>query len=102
MYRWIRTARVAKGHFPQALGWAKEMAGFGQKKFNLPEVRVYMDAVGEIGTIRWEIDYPDLAAWDKAQTQVLTDAEYWQLIAKANAQELFIDGTTHDYLLKQV
>jgi hypothetical protein len=102
MYKWIRTVRVAKGRFPQAIGWAKEMAAFGQKKFGLPEIRVYMDTMGEIGTIRWEIDYADAAAWDKAQTAVMSDPEYWQFIAKANADELFIDGSAHDYLLKRI
>ena len=102
MYRWIRTAKVAKGRFPQAIGWAKEMAAFGEKKYKTPEIRVYMDAFGEVGTIRWEADYADLATFERVQNAVLTDPEYWQSIAKANADELFIDGSAHDYLLKQI
>lgn len=102
MYKWIRTTRVANGRFPQAIGWAKEMAGLAQKKFGVSQCRVYMDSVGEIGTLRWEIDYADLATYEKTMNAVMNDQEYWQFIAKAHTDQLFIDGSAHDYLLKQL
>ncbi len=35
-------------------------------------------------------------------TAVMSDQEYWQFLAKAQADQLFIDGSAHDYLLKQL
>jgi len=102
MFRWIRTAKVAKGRFPQAIGWAKEVAAFAQKTFNTPEIKVFMEAFGDTGNLRWEIEYPDLATFEKVQGELMTNGDYWAAIAKANDDELFIDGTTKDYLLKEI
>ena len=102
MYRWIRTAKIANGRFPQAIGWAKEMTGFAQKKFKTPEINLYVTAIGEQGVVRWECEYPDLATFERVQAAVLTDSEYWQYIARANQEQLFVDGYTHDTLLRKV
>lgn len=100
MYRWTRTAKISKGRFPQAIGWGKEIAAFAQKKFGTPEIRLYINAFGDVGIVRWESDYADLASFEKVQAKLLTDQEYWQQIAKANADELFIDGSVHDEVSK--
>lgn len=102
MFRWVRTAKIAKGRVPQAIGFAKEISAFSQKKFATPEIRVYLDVTGDVGTVRWEMDFADLATFEKVQTAVMMDADYWQHITKANKDELFIDGTTTDSLMKQI
>jgi hypothetical protein len=102
MYRWIRTAKISNGRFPQAIGWAKEVSGFVQKKFKTPDIRVYTAAVGEIGTLVWETDYSDLATLEKIQAQIPGDSEYWQYIHRAAQEQLFIDGETRDTLLRQL
>ena len=55
-----------------------------------------------VGTIRWSIDYPDLAAVEKALNAVLVDPEYWKMIEKAMKAQLFIDGTGVDVVSKQI
>jgi hypothetical protein len=98
--RWTRSSQISQGHFPAALAWAKEAAGFVEKKFQLPHVDVWMDAFGKSGVIRWSIDFPDLGAVEKALGQTLADPEYHKLVEKA--AKLFIDGSTHDTVSKKL
>ena len=100
--RWIRTAKIKGGKFMEAIGWAKEMAAFAPKKFGAPEVNVYLDTVGNVGSIRWIVDYDDMAAFEKVTNQVLADKEYWQIVNKAMSDGLFVDGETHDTILKKL
>ena len=102
MYRWIRTGQISKGRAPQAIGWAKEVSAFAQSKLGTPEIKVFLDVFGQTGTIRWEVEYKDLATFETVQTKVMESPEYWQHVAKAEADELFIDGSFNDYLLKEV
>jgi len=98
--RWTRSSQIKQGHFPEAIAWAKEAAGFVEKKYNLPPVTLWMDAFGKSGVLRWSIEFPDLGAVEKALGQTLTDPEYHQLVAKAAAH--FIDGSTHDTVSKKL
>ncbi len=98
--RWTRSAQISQGRFPEAIAWAKEAAGFVEKKYQLPAVAVFMDAFGKSGVIRWSIDFADLGAVEKALGQTLADPEYHKLVAKAAT--LFIDGSTHDTVSKKL
>lgn len=99
-FRWTRTAKVSKSRIPQAIGWGKEVSAFAQKKFGTPEIRMYMNAFGDVGVLRWEIDYADLAAFEAVQSKLMMDQEYWQYIAKADQAEIFVDGSVHDEISK--
>jgi len=84
MIRWTRSARIASGKYaPQAIKWAKEIAEFGNKKYNI-QLSVYMDSFGEIGTIRWFCDFVDLATMGKALGQINKDQEYWQKVIQGS------------------
>ncbi|MBV8759237.1 MAG: hypothetical protein JO257_18255 [Deltaproteobacteria bacterium] len=98
--RWTRSAQISQGHFPEAISWAKEAAGFVEKKYSLPPVSVWFDAFGKSGVIRWSIDFADLGAVEKALGQTLGDPDYHKLIAKA--APFFIDGSTHDTVSKKL
>lgn len=100
MVRWMRSARVAGGKFPQAVAWSKEMAKFAEKYQGVSSVNVFLDVFGESGTIRWVVDYQDLATLENVQNQILTDQEYWKKIGQA--QDFFVDGTIHDMVMRSL
>ena len=102
MVRFMRSARIKGGKFMEAIAFGKEMAEFSQKKYNAPPVSVFLDSFGNSGTIRWMVDYDDLATLEKVQSQVLTDPEYFELITKAMAADIFLDGTVEDVVTRQM
>lgn len=100
--RFTRTARIGNGKFMEAIAWAKETAGYVEKKLGTPPVSVWLDAVGQVGVVHWSMDLPDLAAMDKIHAAMMTDQGYWQLVDKAFKNGLFVDGTSHDVISRQV
>src|SRR5579863_9158423 len=100
--RFTRSAKISRGRFMEALAWAKETAGYVESKFGLPKVSVWIDAFGDINTVRWTIDYADLAAIDKANAQLMADGDYWTMVERANEKGLFIDGSVHDTVSRLV
>ena len=100
--RWTRTAKIRDSKFMEAIAWGKEMSGFVEKTFNTPKAHVFIATFGEMGTIQWSIDFPDLGAVEKVQTQVLTNPTYWQHVQKAVKDGLFIDGQTVDHIYREV
>jgi NIPSNAP protein len=103
MVRWMRSARIkGGGKFVEAVTWAKEIAAFAEKKYSTPRVNVYVDAVGHVGTIRWMIDYGDLAEFEKVQAQALRDPEYFAKLKEAESKALFVEGEMEDVMTRPV
>jgi len=100
--RWMRTAQVSNGKFPEAIAWAKEISAWAAKKHSTPKIDVWLDAFGAVGTLRWSMDYADLATFEKMQNAVLVDADYWRMIEQAAKAQLFIDGSMHDVICKSL
>jgi hypothetical protein len=101
-FRWTRTAQIANGKFQEAIAWSKEIAGYCEKKYNTGTIHTYVNALGPVGTIRWTVDYATLAEFERVQTAMLTDQDYWKYINKATTNTLFIDGRTEDTLSREV
>jgi len=100
MVRWTRSARVASsGKFFEAIKWAKEIAEFDNKKYKV-QVSVYMDSFGELGTIRWFIDFADLAALEKFMNRVMGDKEHRQKISPF--ADLFIQDSVYDTVMQSI
>lgn len=100
--RWQRTATIANGKYLEAISWSKEVSSYIQGKWNTPTLNTWLDAFGNVGTIRWSMDFADLASVEKVQTQMLTDATYWQFVQKAMKDGLFVDGTAVDNVFRLV
>jgi hypothetical protein len=92
----MRTASISNGKFMDAVMWAKEVSGYVEKKHGTPKIHTWVDSFGQVGTMRWTMDAPDLSTIEKVQTAILADADYWKLLGKAAQQQLFIDGSTVD------
>ena len=99
--RWTRSAQIANGKMMEALAWAKEAAGYVEKKTGA-KVDVWMDAFGTVGTVRWSADFADLGAVEKAQMAIMTDQSYHQLVEKAMKNGLYIDGQAVDIVCRSV
>ena len=100
MFRWMRSVRIAAGKTVPALAWAKEMSEYAKKYEGIPSIDVFLDAFGEAGTIRWMVDYPDLATLEKTQNQLLADQEYFQKLESAS--DLFIEGSAIDIVTRSI
>ena len=84
--RWMRTGQIKGSRVMEAVGWSKEVCGYLEKKYNVT-INTWLDTVGALGTIRWTVDYPDLATFDKTMTAVLADPEYWRFVQNAMKNE---------------
>jgi len=100
--RWMRSAQVSRGRIPEGLSWAKEVSAYVEKKYNTPTVEVFMDTFGDAGTLRWMIDFPDLAAVETAFAKLMNDPDYWKMLEKVGKSELFIDGSVVDTVSRKI
>ena len=100
--RWMRTAKIRDNKFLEAISWGKEVCGYVEKKTGCPKVQMWIDTAGELGTVRWTLDLPDLATVEKIQSQLLMDQGYWQLLSKSAKDGLFIDGAATDVIYREV
>jgi len=85
----------------EALAWSKEAAGYVEKLTG-HKVDVWMDTFGAVGVVRWTLEAAYLGAIEKAQAAVMMDQPYWQMIQKAMNAELFILGSSVDYISRKL
>ncbi len=90
--RWMRTGTINQGKFLEAIAWSRETVAQIEKKHGGLKIHTWVDAFGTVGTIRWTMDFPDLATFDKVQTPLLADGDYHRAVGKAAQAQLFADG----------
>ena len=100
MIRWMRTAQVAQGKQMRAMLFTKEMAEYAAKYDGVSACTACMDAFGQMMTVRWMIDYEDLASLEKVTAQVMADQEYWKRIEKNG--DLFVQGSVQDVVMRSL
>ncbi len=100
MIRWMRSAQVSRGSQMRAMQYAKEMAEFATKYDGVSACTACVDAFGQNMTVRWMIDYDDLATLEKAMNQLMVDQTYWQSIEKN--KELFVEGSVEDVVMRSL
>lgn len=92
---------MAPGKMVKAIQFSTEIVEYTKKKYEgAVDVGVFVDSFGEIRTIRWCADYADFASWEKVQSQILADPEWWQ---KMDAiKDLFLPGSVHDVVMRSL
>ena len=100
MIRWMSVTRISAGNAVPAMQHAKEMAELANKYEGVSSCSVYMDSFGEMGTIRWFMDFNDLAAFEKVQSQALADEAYWKKLEKA--KDLFVEGSNRSMVMREI
>ena len=98
MVRWMRSAQIAPGKYMEAMQFAKEISEFSQKYEGASSVGVFLDSFGEVGVIRWFVDYENLASLEKIQDQIMADPEWFKKVGEAT--ELFIEGSSYDVVMR--
>jgi hypothetical protein len=102
MVRWIRTATIKNGgKVQEAIGWAKEVSAYVEKTLGA-KVEIFLDAFGVSGKIRWMMVQQDLGKIDQMNAKLMADQQYWKFVDRAAKAELFIDGSVHDIVMRQV
>jgi len=96
----MRKGRVVPGKFIEALGFATEIAGYVKKYEGISPVQVFMDSFGEMTTIRWVVDYKDLASLEKVGYQMMADQEYLEKVNRS--ANLFIPGSIKDVVMRSI
>ncbi len=97
---WVRTAKASNEKVPQAIGWAKEMAGFAKKAFGIDKIEVSMAVTGQTGVLRWEIVFPDMKVLEEKLGMVMTNDDYWKMMRKAFDDDLFEEGKASDEIFR--
>lgn len=101
MIRWMRTAQIAPGKNRKAFEWAKGITEYIKKYQNIPQTDVFMDMFGDMGIVRWSVDYDSLASLEKAQAQIAADTEWWEKM-DTEASDLFIRGSVKDIVMQKI
>lgn len=103
MVRWMRSAKInGAGKLPDAVAWAKDVAAFVEKRGYVSGLTVWADMFGQAGTVRWMVDYDDLAGLEKVQLRITSDSEYFQKLREAESRGLFLPGSVEDVVMRSV
>ncbi len=100
MIRWMSIVRISAGKIVPATQWAMEMVEFAKKYKGIPPLHVYADSFGDAGTIRFFADYDNLAALEKVGDELMADEAYLKRIEEA--KDLFIDGSNHTVVMREI
>jgi len=93
MVRLIRSLETRVGLFPQAVAFAKEIAGYVRKQYGL-DLKLFTDSKG---VVYWITDYKDYAHFGEVRTRIIADKDYWEIVAKA--EDLFVEGSLVDEVI---
>jgi hypothetical protein len=92
--------RISRGHAVAAMKYAKDMTELAEKYEGVSSCSAYMDSFGDIGTVRFFMDFNDLATFEKVQTQALADDAYWKKLEEG--KDLFIEGSTRNVIMREI
>jgi|SRR5436305_5675389 hypothetical protein len=98
MYRQRIRQQVLYGQFFEYLTTAGEVIAQRQR-LGLAESNLWIPTVGKANEVIWEIDYPDLATFERENEAFYSDAdamEQWRRLWQHTVQ-----GSTHDELLTE-
>jgi hypothetical protein len=98
MYRQRIRQQVLYGQFREYLTVAEEVIA-QRRKLGLAESMLWAPTFGTANEIIWEIDYPDLATYERENEVFYSDVaamEQWRRL-----WQLAVQGATHDELLSE-
>ena len=99
MIRFVRTASIAPGKFGDAITFAKQVSAFIEKKAGIP-LEVMLPVAANPHRIAWRSEYPNLAIMEEANSKLMGDPKYLELLSKG--KDLFIAGSLNDALWRTV
>jgi hypothetical protein len=95
MVRIDRSARIMPGKTKEGLAEARRNAAFVTQNTSVTApVRVFLEVLGNVGTVHWILEYESLAAYENALTD-LRDKREWREILRSGSS-VFVPGSVHD------
>jgi hypothetical protein len=98
MYRQRIRQQVLYGQFREYMEIANEVIALRQK-LGLAAAMLWVPMLGTANDVVWEIDYPDLATFQRENETFYSDADVmnqWRRL-----WQLTVQGSTHDELLEE-
>jgi hypothetical protein len=98
MYRQRIRQQILYGQFREYMEIAEEVVA-QRRKLGLAAANLWAPAFGTANDVIWEIDYADLATFERENETFYSDAEAmdgWRRL-----WELAVQGSTHDELLME-
>lgn len=98
MYRQRIRQQVLYGQFREYMEIANEVIALRQK-LGLAAAMLWVPMFGTANDVVWEIDYPDLATFQRENEAFYSDADVmkeWRRL-----WQLAVQGSTHDELLEE-
>jgi len=96
MVRYRLHGEIKYSKFREALEIWKQIGALTLKR-GWPKLTVWSPVVGQGNLMIVEGDYPDMATWDRVNSECQTDAEFMGLFR--GTSEYVIQGTSFDELL---
>jgi hypothetical protein len=98
MYRQRIRQQILYGQFREYMEIAEEVVA-QRRKLGLAVAILWAPAFGTANDVIWEIDYPDLATFERENETFYSDAD--AMDAWRRLWELAVQGSTHDELLME-
>ena len=98
MYRQRIRQQILYGRFREYTEIAAKLISL-REKLGLAPATLWVPTVGTANEIVWEIDYPDLATFERDNESFYSNAEaieQWRLL-----WQITVQGSTHDELLQE-
>jgi hypothetical protein len=99
MITFYRSASIASGKVPSALGFAKEISAYVKDKVGV-DVGIAVPVGGNPNRIGWAARYDNLAAMEAATDKLMADPKYLELVSKG--ADNFIAGSVHDEIWRTI
>jgi hypothetical protein len=98
MYRQRIRQQVLYGQFREYMEIANEVIALRQK-LGLATAMLWVPMFGTANDVVWEIDYPDLATFQRENETFYSDADVMKQWRRL--WQLAVQGSTHDELLEE-
>jgi hypothetical protein len=95
----ITTATAVVDRMGEALGWAVDIAQYGEGVIGAP-IAVFTDVFGPMGGITWISVHPDVAASDDARAKLRADPGYLERLV--GTKGVYIPGSGHVSLVTRI
>ena len=100
MVRWMRTGQITGPGPMNAMVWIKDLEEYMKQNHGKYSAQVFLDTFGEVGVVRFFIDFEDLAALEKYMQEINEDQGYWQRVEKTKG--IFVEGSTYDVVMRSI
>lgn len=101
MIRFQRSRKIIHHKRSAALQYAKKAAEMINRHYQDVHFRVFTGLFDSIETIYWTADFESLAALEEWLRKLESD-DTWSKFVEKESQNLFVDGTAGEFVMREV